>query len=147
MGPSAGDDLDESEGEVLTGPLWRHALWVVGVTALGVGFGWFSALSRIGPDEYGLPVIAPGPLLPYLAAWTVVGLLAATALRAAAARVPVYAPGAVAFGLTCLGTRVSLGWRPEAPLLGTLAAVALTAAGVWCLIALRPVPGRRPVRS
>ncbi|MCX4821336.1 hypothetical protein OG883_15755 [Streptomyces sp. NBC_01142] len=128
---------DDDEETVLPGPLWRHALWVAGITILGVGLGWASALFRIGPEEYGLPSAAPGAVWPYLVAWTAIGLAVAAALRAAAARVPVYAPGQIAVVLTALGTRLSLGWRPEAPVLGALAAAALTAAAIWCALALR----------
>ena len=129
---------DNDEEAVLPGPLWRHALWVAGITVLGVGLGWAGALFRIGPEEYGLPPAAPGPKWPYLVAWTVTGLAAAAVLRAAAARVPVYAPGGIAVVLTMLGTRLSLGWRPEAPVLGAMAGAALTAAAIWCALALRP---------
>ncbi|MGW0366110.1 hypothetical protein [Streptomyces sp. NPDC002990] len=132
---SSGSDDEET---VRPGPLWRHALWVAGVTALGVGLGWASALFRIGPEEYGLPSAAPGALWPYLLTWTATGLAAAAALRATAARVPVYAVGRIAALLTALGTRLSLGWRPEAPVAGAMAAAALTAAAVWCAVALRP---------
>lgn len=135
---------ESHEETVRPGPLWRHAVWVAGITVLGVGLGWAGALYRIGPEQYGLPSAAPGSVWPYLAAWTATGLAAATALRAAAARVPVYAPGRVAGVLTLLGTRLSLGWRPEAPLLGAMAAAVLTAAVIWCAIALRPAsPGNR----
>ncbi|MBT2507700.1 hypothetical protein J7I98_17790 [Streptomyces sp. ISL-98] len=140
--PSSPDDLDPSgpgeyEEAVRPGPLWRHALWVAGITVLGVGLGWASALFRIGPEEYGLRSAAPGAVWPYLVAWTATGLAVAAALRAAAARVPVYAPGRIAAVLTALGTRLSLGWRPEALVLGATAAAALTAAAIWCAIALR----------
>jgi hypothetical protein len=129
---------DDEEGSVRPGPLWRHALWAAGITALGVGLGWATALFRIGPDEYGLPSAAPGAVWPYLVAWTATGLAAAAALRAASARVPVYGTGQVAFLLIALGTRLSLGWRPEAPVLGAMSAAALAAAAVWCALALRP---------
>ncbi|WP_167368061.1 hypothetical protein [Streptomyces agglomeratus] len=129
--------LDDGEETVRPGPWWRHALWVVGITALGVGLGWAVALFRIGPDTYGLPSAATGAAWPYLTAWAATGLAAAAALRAAAARVPVYAAGRIAGGLTLLGTRLSLGWRPEAPVLAAMAAAALTATAVWCALALR----------
>ncbi|MFF3323759.1 hypothetical protein [Streptomyces sp. NPDC002889] len=132
--PSGPDDYED----LRPGPLWRHAVWVTGFTILAVGLGWATALYRIGPDEYGLPSAAPGSVWPYLAAWTAIGLVAAAALRATAARVPVYAPGRTAAVLTMLGTRLSLGWRPEAPLLAAMAAAALTAAAIWCALALRP---------
>lgn len=119
------------------GPLWRHALWVVGITALGVGLGWATASFRIGPEEYGLPPVAPGAVWPYMCVWTATGLTAAAALRAVASRVPVYAPGRIATVLTLLGVRLSLGWRPEAPVLGAMATAALAAAAVWCVLALR----------
>ncbi|MFD7611372.1 hypothetical protein [Streptomyces sp. NPDC059828] len=134
------DGLKGAE-EVRQGPLWRHALWVVGVAVLGVGLGWASARFRIGPEEYGLPSVAPGPLLPYLAIWTVIGLLSGAVLRAAAARVPVYAPEGIAFATTALGTRMTLGWRPEMPMVALMAGVALTAAAAWGLIALRGSAG------
>lgn len=133
--PSSPDDDEEA---VLRGPLWRHAVWVAGLAVLGVGLGWASAQFRIGPEEYGLPPAAPGLQWPYLVAWTVTGLAAAAVLRAAAARVPVYAPGPIAVVLTLLGTELSLGWRPEAPALGAMAGAALTAAAIWCALALRP---------
>ncbi|WP_406265536.1 hypothetical protein OHT93_07645 [Streptomyces sp. NBC_00191] len=133
--PSSPDDDAEA---VLRGPLWRHAVWVASLAVLGVGLGWAGALFRIGPEEYGLPPAAPGPVWPYLVAWTVTGLAAAAVLRAAAARVPVYAPGGIAVVLILLGTRISLGWRPEAPALCAMAGAALTAAAIWCALALRP---------
>ncbi|MFI1398630.1 hypothetical protein [Streptomyces sp. NPDC020681] len=138
LDPSSPDDYEEHEETVLPGPLWRHALWVAGITVLGVGLGWAGALFRIGPEEYGLPPAATGAVWPYLVTWTATGLAAAAALRAAAARVPVYAPGQIAVVLTLLGTRLSLGWRPEAPVLGAMAVSALTAAAIWCALALRP---------
>lgn len=138
LDPSTPDDYQEP---VRTGPLWRHALWVAGITVLGVGLGWATALIRIGPEEYGLPSAASGAVWPYLVAWTATGLAAAAALRAAAARVPVYAPGRIAAVLTLLGTRLSLGWRPEAPVLGAMAAAALTATAIWCALALRSGSG------
>lgn len=140
------DDLSNPDGQeepVPPRPLWRHALWVAGVTGLGVGLGWASALFRVGPEEYGLPSAAPGALWPYLAAWAATGMVAAAVLRAAAVRVPVYAPGRIVVGLTVLGTRLSLGWRPEPPVLGAMAAAALTAAAIWCALALRPAPPGR----
>ncbi|MEV8309978.1 hypothetical protein AB0P36_22155 [Streptomyces flavidovirens] len=128
---------DGSEETVRPGPLWRHAAWVAGITVCAVGVGWASALFRIGPAEYGLPSAAPGAAWPYLVAWTATGLAAAATLRAVAARVPLYAPGRTAALLTALGTRLSLGWRPEAPVLGAMAAAALTVAALWCALALR----------
>ncbi|WP_255305817.1 hypothetical protein [Streptomyces sp. Wb2n-11] len=110
---------------------------MVGITVLGVGLGWASALFRTGPEEYGLPSVAPGAVWPYLAVWTATGLAAAVALRVAAARTPVYAVGRVAAVLTALGTRLSLGWRPEALALGAMVAAVLTAAVLWCAPALR----------
>ncbi|MFD7445899.1 hypothetical protein [Streptomyces sp. NPDC059909] len=145
IGPAAYGNPDNSE-EIRPGPLWRHAVWVVAVTAVGVGLGWTTGLFRVGPEEYGLPSAAPGPLLPYLAAWTVIGLAAAGVLRGAAARVPVHAPGTIAFGVTWLGTRLSLGWRPEWPMLALMAAVALAAAAGWSLMALRPGSGAKSAR-
>lgn len=137
------DFTSPDEESVRPGPLWRHAAWVAGVAALGVALGWSTALFRIGPEEYGLPSAAPGAIWPYLAAWTALGLATAAVLRAAAARRAVYAAGRIAVILTALGTRLSLGWRPEAPMLGAMAAVALTAAVVWCAIALRGEAGSR----
>ncbi|MCX4984821.1 hypothetical protein [Streptomyces sp. NBC_00572] len=128
----------ESDEEALRpGPLWRHALWVVGIAAGAVAVGWATALFRIGPEEYGLPPAAPGALWPYLATWAAIGIAVAAVLRAAAARILVYAPGRIAAALTYAGTRLSLGWRPEAPLVVAMAAAALIAATVWCALALR----------
>ncbi|MET7755744.1 hypothetical protein ABZT27_13660 [Streptomyces sp. NPDC005389] len=135
--PSEADHFDDEE-TVRPGPFWRHALWVVGVIAAAVGAGWVTSLFRIGFEEYGLPPAAPGALWPYLAAWAAIGLAVAAVLRVTAAKVPVYAPGRIAAGLTYLGTRLSLGWRPDPPLVGAMAATALIAAAVWCAIALRP---------
>ncbi|MFE5483483.1 hypothetical protein [Streptomyces sp. NPDC056527] len=130
---------DSDEGTVRPGPFWRHALWVLGITAVALAAGWASALFRIGPARYGLPPAAPGALWPYLAAWAAIGLTVAAVLRTAAAKVPVYAPGRIAAVLVFGGTRLSLGWRPEAPLLCAMAAIALIAAAVWCAIAFRPL--------
>ncbi|MFF8610469.1 hypothetical protein ACF06X_31660 [Streptomyces sp. NPDC015346] len=149
--PSGSDDPGDSndpDEAVRPGPLWRHALWAVGVTAAGVALGWATGLFRIGPEQYGLPSTAPGNLWPYLGAWTATGLAVAVALRAAAARVPLYAPGRIALVLTALGTRLSLGWRPEAMVLAAMAAAALTAALLWCAFALRGSrAGARPPES
>ncbi len=82
FGPAPYDGFDDPEEEVGPGPPGRHAVWVVAVTAAGVALGWWSGLFRIGPEEYGLPSVVPGPLLSYLAAWTAVGLVAATVPRA-----------------------------------------------------------------
>ncbi|MBT2439675.1 hypothetical protein J7E93_05975 [Streptomyces sp. ISL-36] len=132
-------DSTEPDGEapLAPGPLWRHALWVAGIAALGVGLGWAGALFRIGPEEYGLPPAAPGAVWPYLCAWIATGAATAAVLRAAAARAPVHAPGRVAAGLAFFGTRLSLGWRPEAPALAAMAAAAPVAAALWSAFALR----------
>ncbi|MEW1611075.1 MULTISPECIES: hypothetical protein [unclassified Streptomyces] len=125
------------EVTVRPGPLWRHALWVVGVTALGLGLGWAGSLFRLGPDDYGLLGAAPGSPWLYLGAWAVTGLATAAVLRAAAARVPVPSPGTITVILLLVGTRLSLGWRPEAPELAAMAVGALVLAGIWAAIALR----------
>ncbi|MFB7369804.1 hypothetical protein ACFC0D_08200 [Streptomyces sp. NPDC056222] len=132
---SPGPDTDEET--VRPGPFRRHALWVLGITAAAVAAGWATSLFRIGSEQYGLPPAAPGALWPYLAAWAGIGLVVAGVLRTAAAKVPVYAPGRIAAALIYGGTRLSLGWRPEAPFLAGTAAVALIAAAVWCALALR----------
>lgn len=130
--PSPEDD----ENAPRPGPLRRHALWAVGVTLLGVGLGWLGSLHRIGPDDNGIPLAAPGPLWPYLLAWTAIGLTAAVALRTVAARVPPYCPEIPLVLITLLGTRFSLAWRPEPLALGVAAAVALAFAALWCAFAL-----------
>lgn len=139
-GLSSPDNCASSDGDeesLRPGPLWRHASWVAGVTILGVGLGWANASFRVGPDEYGMPLAAPGQVWPYLVTWTATGLTAAAALRAVAARVRLYCLDVLVVLLTFLGTRLSLGFRPEPPVLGAMAAAALTAAGVWCALALR----------
>ncbi|MFG2645230.1 hypothetical protein ACGFYP_30165 [Streptomyces sp. NPDC048370] len=128
---------EEPEEPLRPGPLWRHTLWVVGITAGGVALGWTTGLFPIGLDPYGLPSTAPGSPWPYLLFWTAVGLALAAVLRATAARVPLYAPGRIAGVLTLLGTRLSLGWRPETPVLIGMAAAALATVAVWCVFALR----------
>lgn len=137
LDPSDSGAPDDDEVTVRPGPLWRHALWVVGVTALGVGLGWAGSLFRLGPDDYGLLAAAPGSPWTYLGAWAVTGLAATAVLRAAAARVPVPSPGTIAVILLLIGTRLSLGWRPETPELATMVAGALVLAGIWAAIALR----------
>ncbi|TXS21777.1 hypothetical protein EAO70_07420 [Streptomyces sp. adm13(2018)] len=134
--PAGSESFDDDEESVRPGPFRRHALWAAGVAAAGVAMGWVTSLFRIGPEEYGLPPAAPGSLWPYLTAWAVIGLVVAGVLRATAARIPVYAPGRTAVALTYLGTRLSLGRRPEAPLVAAMAAAALVAAAVWCAVAL-----------
>ncbi|MFC8272747.1 hypothetical protein ACFUJR_09430 [Streptomyces sp. NPDC057271] len=131
-----GTHPDDEEDAVRPGPFWRHALWVVGITVAALALGWVTSLFRLGLMEYGLPAAASGDLTAYLVAWGAVGLAVATILRAVAARVPVYAPGRIAAGLTYLGTRLTLGWRPEAPLLVGMAAIALAAAAAWSAFAL-----------
>ncbi|MGW2324709.1 hypothetical protein ACWC5C_02955 [Streptomyces sp. NPDC001700] len=128
---------DSDEESLRPGPLWRHAVWVAGLTLLGVGLGWADASYRFGPDEYGMPLAVPGQVRPYLVAWTVTGLTAAAALRAVAARVPLIGPDVLVLILTFMGTRLSLGFRPDPPLLAASAATALMAALIWCALALR----------
>ncbi|MGW9299941.1 MULTISPECIES: hypothetical protein [Streptomyces] len=137
LDPFGEDGPADDEVTVRPGPLWRHALWVVGVAALGVGLGWAGSLFRLGPDDYGLLAAAPGSPWTYLAVWAVTGLAATAVLRAAAAKVPVPSPGTIAVILLLVGTRLSLGWRPETPELAAMAAAALVLAGVWAGIALR----------
>ncbi|OXY88450.1 hypothetical protein [Streptomyces sp. 2R] len=137
LDPSDSGAPDDDEVTVRPGPLWRHALWVVGVTALGVGLGWAGSLFRLGPYDYGLLAAAPGSPWTYLGAWAVTGLAATAVLRAAAARVPVPSPGTIAVILLLIGTRLSLGWRPETPELAAMVAGALVLAGIWAAIALR----------
>jgi len=137
LDPSDSGGPDDDEVTVRPGPLWRHALWVVGVTAFGVGLGWAGSLFRLGPDDYGLLAAAPGSPWTYLGAWAVTGLAATAVLRAAAAKVPVPSPGTIAVILLFIGTRLSLGWRPETPELAAMAAAALVLAGIWAAIALR----------
>ncbi|MFD5901243.1 hypothetical protein ACFWHG_07030 [Streptomyces microflavus] len=137
LDPSDSGAPDDDEVTVRPGPLWRHALWVVGVTALGVGLGWAGSLFRLGPDDYGLLTAAPGSPWTYLGAWAVTGLAATAVLRAAAAKVPVPSPGTIAVILLLIGTRLSLGWRPETPELAAMVAGALVLAGIWAAIALR----------
>ncbi|MCT4357419.1 hypothetical protein M5362_30400 [Streptomyces sp. Je 1-79] len=142
LAPSLPDD--DSEETPRPGPWWRHAVWVAGITVCAVTLGWATGFFRISPERYGLPSAAPGPLWPYLLFWTAVGLLVAAVLRATAARVPLYAPGRIAGVLTLLGTRLSLGWRPGAPVLAGMAVAALAAAVVWCAIGFRSArAGRR----
>ncbi|MGC4904292.1 hypothetical protein ACLQ2J_01090 [Streptomyces cyaneofuscatus] len=146
LDPSTEGGGADEEVTVRPGPLWRHALWVVGVTALGVGLGWAGSLFRLGPDDYGLLAAAPGSPWTYVGIWAVTGLATAGVLRAAAARVPVPSPGTIAVLLLVIGTRLSLGWRPETPELAAMAGAALVLAGIWAAIALRAnaVAGRTP---
>ncbi|MFE9375166.1 hypothetical protein [Streptomyces sp. NPDC006855] len=128
---------DSEDAEVRPGPLWSHALWGVAVTAAGVALGWVGALFRIGPEEFGLPPAAPGALWPYLLAWTAIGLALAAFLRFVAAKVPVHEPETAAIGVVMIGTRLSLGWRPEPLEVAGLAALGLLLVTVWCAVALR----------
>lgn len=133
-GTSAGDGDEET---LRRGPLWRHAVWVVCLTLVGVGLGWADASFRMGPDEFGMPLAVAGEVRPYLLTWTAAGLAVAAVLRAVAARVPLPGPEVFAVILTFMGTRLSLGWRPEPPTVGTMIAAALAAAAVWCVIGVR----------
>ncbi|MEU8509835.1 hypothetical protein AB0C40_35195 [Streptomyces brevispora] len=135
--PETTNAVDTQDERVRSGPLWRHALWAALVTAAGVTLGWLGALFRIGPEEYGLPPAAPGALWPYLLAWAVIGLGLSAILRFAAAKVPVYSPSEVLLGTVMIGTRLSLGWRPEPLEVAGLAAAALLLVTVWCAVALR----------
>ncbi|MEV4995939.1 hypothetical protein [Streptomyces niveus] len=130
------DDIEDNN-DVRPGPWWRHTLWTVGVTAFGVGLGWAGASSSIGESEFGLPAVAPGPFGEYLVAWAVIGLLTAGVLRATAARVLVHIPGQLAAVLLLVGTRLSLGWRPEAPMLAAMGAACVAVAAIWSAFALR----------
>ncbi|MEU2822888.1 hypothetical protein ABZ763_11565 [Streptomyces bacillaris] len=141
--PSAGGFADDDEATVRPGPWWRHTLWVVAVTALGVGLGWAGSLFRLGPDDYGLLAAASGPPWAYLAVWAATGLAATGVLRATAARVPIPSPGTISVILLVIGTRLSLGWRPEALEVAAMAAGALVLAGSWSAIALRANSGTR----
>ncbi|MER5929850.1 hypothetical protein [Streptomyces sp. NPDC002054] len=122
----------EEEGELRPGPLWRHALWVLGITACALCFAWVASLWRLGPEDYGIPSAAPGPLWPLLAVCGATGLAATALLRATAARIPLYAPSRVGFVLVMTGTRLALGFRPEPPVLAAGAAAVVLAAAVWC---------------
>ncbi|MFC9428392.1 hypothetical protein [Streptomyces sp. NPDC056987] len=136
--PNSVDTQDEHEDERLrSGPLWRHALWAALVTAAGVTLGWLGAMFRIGPEEYGLPPAAPGALWPYLLTWAVIGLGLGAILRFVAAKVPVYSPSEALLGTVVIGTRLSLGWRPEPLEVAGLAAAALLLVTIWCAVALR----------
>ncbi|MFF2720304.1 hypothetical protein [Streptomyces sp. NPDC058011] len=137
LDPSAEGGLADDEVTVRPGPWWRHALWVAGVAALGVGMGWAGSLFRLGPDDYGLLAAAPGSPWAYLAVWAATALAVTTVLRVAAAKVPVPSPGTIAVILLLIGTRLSLGRRPETPELAAMAAAALVLAGAWAGIALR----------
>ncbi|WP_374200842.1 hypothetical protein [Streptomyces bambusae] len=122
----------EEEGEIRPGPWWRHTLWVLGVTACAIGFGWVSSAFRVGPEDFGIPSAPPGPLWPLLGICAATGLAAAGLLRATSARIVVYGPGRVGFFLVMLGTRLALGFRPEPPVLAAGAAAVVLAAAVWC---------------
>ncbi|MFE8911196.1 hypothetical protein [Streptomyces globisporus] len=137
-GPVTSFDSDDSEdAEVRPGPLRRHVVWAVAVTTAGVALGWVGALFRIGPEEFGLPSAAPGALWPYLLAWAAIGLALAAILRSVAAKVPVHEPETAAIGVVMIGTRLSLGWRPEPLEVAGLAAAGLLLVAVWCAVALR----------
>lgn len=73
----------------------------------------------------------------HLLAWTVIGLGLGAILRFVAAKVPVYSPSQVLLGTVMIGTRLSLGWRPEPLDVADLAAAALLLVSVWCAVALR----------
>lgn len=137
-GRSSPDDdpsPDHGHNALRPGPLWRHALWVVGVTALGVGFAWLHGASYDYPgDAWDVPPPVPGQVWPYLMAWTAIGLAAATVLRAGVARAPLYCPEVLVVAVTFVGTRFSLGFRPEPPVLAATAAAVLTAAVTWCAV-------------
>ncbi|MGW6724139.1 hypothetical protein [Streptomyces sp. NPDC054995] len=135
--PDSDDSHDDDDASVRPGPWWRHALWVAAVTAAGVALGWVGALFRIGPEEFGLPPAAPGDLWPYLLAWTAIGLALAAVLRFVAARVPVYEPETALIGAVLIGTRLTLGWRPEPLEVAGLAGAALLLVVLWCAVALR----------
>ncbi|MEU6877480.1 hypothetical protein [Streptomyces sp. NPDC046712] len=133
LDPDPDHDLPEhEEGELRPGPLWRHALWTVGVTLCGLGLGWAASTFRLGPPEFGIPSAAPGSPWPLLAVCGVAGLAAAALLRVTAARIPVYGPGRVCLALVFFGTRLALAYRPEPAILGSGAAAVLLAAGAWC---------------
>ncbi|MCB5163760.1 hypothetical protein LG634_02730 [Streptomyces bambusae] len=127
------DDLPdaEDEGELRPGPLWRHALWVVGVTVAALAFSWFLSEFRLGPPDFGIPPAAPGSPWPLLALGGVTGLAALGLLRATAARTVVYAPARVGFVLVVAGVRLALAFRPEAPVLAAGAAAVIVGAAVW----------------
>ncbi|MFD9456359.1 hypothetical protein ACFWBC_25105 [Streptomyces sp. NPDC059985] len=126
---------DDPEETRRPGPLWRHALWVVGITLGAVAAGWVAAAYRLGPAEYGIPSAAPGSPWVLLAWSAAAGLIATTLLRATAARIPVYAPGRVGFVPLFLGTRLALGFRPEPPVLAAGAAALAAVALAWCVVA------------
>jgi hypothetical protein len=139
MGLFSFDDVtgdEEREETRRSGPLWRHALWAVGISFCAVAMGWAASAFRLGPAEYGIPRAAEGSPWALLAVCAAVGLAAAALLRAAAARIPVYAPGRVCAFLVFLGTRLALGYRPEPPVLTAGAAAVLAAALAWCAVAV-----------
>lgn len=133
------------------GPWWRHVLFALGVTACGIALGWAASAFRLGPAEYGIPEAAPGSPWALLAVCGTAGLVVAGLLRGTAARIPVYAPGRVAFVLVFMGTRLALGFRPEPGPLAAGAAAAVLAAAAWAGYAAlthhragRPAAGRSP---
>jgi len=68
-------------------------------------------------------------------------------LRFVAARVPVYSPSEVVLGVVMIGTRLSLGWRPEPLEVAGLAAAGLMLVALWCAVALRGAAVVRRSRS
>ncbi|MER7761664.1 hypothetical protein [Streptomyces sp. NPDC097619] len=123
-------DADD-EGELRPGPLWRHAAWVLGVTAAALLVGWFLSEFRLGAPDFGIPAAAPGSPWPLLAVGGVTGLAALGLLRATAARVLVYGPGRVGFVLLVIGIRLALAYRPGAPILAAGAAAVVLCAAAW----------------
>ncbi|MFG2293340.1 hypothetical protein [Streptomyces sp. NPDC048603] len=133
---NSGDIPDgEEEGEVRPGPWWRHTLWVLGVTAGAIAFAWVASSFRLGPEEYGIPRAAPGSLWPMLGVCAAVGLVAVAALRATAARIPVYGPGRVGFVLVSFGARLAVGFDPGPGVVAAGAAAVVLAAAIWCAYA------------
>ncbi|MFD8981368.1 hypothetical protein [Streptomyces sp. NPDC059564] len=135
----------EQEETRRPGPLWRHALWAVGVCVCAVAGGWAASSFRLGPAEYGIPSAAEGSPWALLAVCATVGLVAAALLRGTAARIPVYGPGRVCATLVFLGTRLALGFRPATPALAAGAAAVIAAALAWCVVAA--VTHRRGARA
>ncbi|MFJ7155360.1 hypothetical protein ACIQUQ_10505 [Streptomyces sp. NPDC101118] len=118
-------------------PPWRHAAWAASWAAAGTALGWAASRFRLGPDDVGIPVAAPGSPWPYLAVSLLAGLAAAGLLRAVATRVPVAGAGALCAVLVFLGTRASLAWRPGPAVLAAGAAGLLLVAAAWGAYAWR----------
>lgn len=133
--PDAAASSASDEDSLPHGPWYRHILWMVGVTAAGMGFGLWAAVAS-GSRSFAYWLSAGlTESMPYLLTWTLTGLVVAGVVRAVDSEVRVLQPTTFVVVLVLSGSGFSMQLQPEASALGTFVAAALTVTVIWCTIA------------